>query len=377
MRCSTTRVRDVRPDGRPGARRVSGWGLRPRSWRGTNLALLAVLGLAFATGVGAVATGSARGAWITVAHGVVGVAAILLVPAKRRVVAGGSRRRAGARPADRRRRPPGATAGRWASLGLAALALGALASGFASATGAVRTVVGQTALWVHIALALLLVPLLVWHVLARPVRPRRTDLSRRTFLRAGSLAAAGVALHAGVEGVVRAVDAPGARRRFTGSHPVDPRRMPVTSWIDDPVPRIDGTAWRLEVADAAGRRLLSRDGLTASGTTTVRATLDCTSGWCATADWTGVPLARLLGVGPEHRSVRIRSSTGYDRYLPLSDLPLLLLATGVDGRPLAPGHGAPVRLVAPGRRGFWWVKWVVGVELSRRPWWAQPPFPLT
>ncbi len=394
MRCSTTRVPDpdTRVDGRHGpgpppaarwgtARRgTARWGLRPRSWRGTNLALLAVLGLAFATGVGAVATGSARGAWIAVAHGVAGVVAILLVPAKRRVAAGGWRRRADARPTDRRgggRGSPGGTAGRWASLALAVLALGALASGLASATGAVRTVAGQTALWVHIALALLLVPLLVWHVLARPVRPRRTDLSRRTLLRAGLLAATGGALYAGLEGAVQAVDAPGADRRFTGSHPVDPRRMPVTSWIDDPVPRIDGAAWRLEVADAAGRRLLSRDGLAAWGTTTVRATLDCTSGWCVTADWTGVPLVRLLGVGPEHRSVRVRSLTGYDRHLPLSDLPHLLLATGFDGRPLTPGHGAPVRLVAPGRRGFWWVKWVVEVELSRRPWWAQPPFPLT
>ena len=35
------------------------------------------------------------------------------------------------------------------------------------------------------------------------------------------------------------------------------------------------------------------------------------------------------------------------------------------------------RLVAPGRRGFWWVKWVVSVELDPTPWWRQPPFPLT
>ena len=72
----------------------------------------------------------------------------------------------------------------------------------------------------------------------------------------------------------------------------------------------------------------------------------------------------------------MRSLTGYDRYLPLSDLDHLLLAVAVGGAPLTPGHGYPARLVAPGRRGFWWVKWVAGVELSRRPWWAQPPFPL-
>ena len=335
----------------------------PRSWRATNLALLAVLGLAFATGVGAVATGSSRGAWIAVAHGVVGMTVVLLLPAKRRVAAGGLRRR---------------RSSRWASVALAVLVLGSLASGLASASGVLRVIAGQTSLWVHIALALLLVPLLAWHVVARPVRPRRTDLTRRTLVRAGLLGAVGGGLYAGVQGALRFADTPGVGRRFTGSYAVELTRVPVTSWIDDPVPQVDETGWRLGVTDAEGRRVLSSDALAALGTTTVRATLDCTSGWCVTGDWTGVPLARLLrSVGTEHRSLRIRSLTGYDRYLPLSDLDHLLLATAFEGRRLTAGHGYPARLVAPGRRGFWWVKWVVDVELSRRPWWTQPPFPLT
>lgn len=335
----------------------------PRSLRATNLALLAVLGLTFATGLGAVATGSGRGAWVVVAHGVAGIAVVLLLPRKGRVVRGGLRRR----------RP-----GRAASVALAVLALGSLAFGFASATGVLREVAGQTALWVHIALALVLVLPLAWHVVSRPVRPRRADLSRRTFVTAGLLAAVGGGLYAGVEGAQRVVGGAGAGRRFTGSYALDPASTPVTSWMDDPVPPIDAAAWRLRVTDAGGRRVLSGPELAALGAATVRATLDCTSGWCVTADWTGVPLSRLLGgIGPEHRSVRVRSLTGYDRWFPLSDLDHLLLATGFDGRVLTAGHGFPARLVAPGRRGFWWVKWVVEVELSRRPWWTQPPFPLT
>jgi DMSO/TMAO reductase YedYZ molybdopterin-dependent catalytic subunit len=110
----------------------------------------------------------------------------------------------------------------------------------------------------------------------------------------------------------------------------------------------------------------------------VRATLDCTSGWYCTQTWTGVPVARLLtDVDPGHRSVRVRSLTGYDRYLPLSDLDRLVLAVAVDGAPLTPGHGYPARLVAPGRRGFWWVKWVTAIDVTDEPWWWQPPFPLT
>jgi hypothetical protein len=337
--------------------------LRPRSWRATNLALFAVLALSYVTGVGAVATGSSRGAFVVVAHGVVGLGVVLLIPWKGRVVAGGLRRR---RPS------------RWVSIALAVLTLGSLVSGLTAAAGLLRTVAGQEPLWAHIALALLLVPLLLWHVVARPVRPRRADLSRRTLLRAGLLATAGAGLYSGLEGAVRLAGLRGGERRFTGSHAVDPARMPVTSWIDDAVPNLPAAGWRVSVTDADGQRDLSRDRLDGLGTTTVRATLDCTSGWYATADWTGVPLARLIDrIGTEHRSVRIRSATGYDRYLPLSDLTTLLLAFESDGAPLTAGHGAPARLIAPGRRGFWWVKWVVGVELSARPWWTQTPFPLT
>jgi DMSO/TMAO reductase YedYZ molybdopterin-dependent catalytic subunit len=59
----------------------------------------------------------------------------------------------------------------------------------------------------------------------------------------------------------------------------------------------------------------------------------------------------------------------------LADAPHLLLATHVAGQPLSAGHGAPLRLVAAGRRGFWWVKWVVRIEVVDAPWWLQPPFP--
>src|SRR5256885_15362226 len=47
---------------------------RDMSWRRTNVALFAALALAFATGAGAVATGSARGRWVILAHGVAAAA---------------------------------------------------------------------------------------------------------------------------------------------------------------------------------------------------------------------------------------------------------------------------------------------------------------
>jgi DMSO/TMAO reductase YedYZ molybdopterin-dependent catalytic subunit len=40
-----------------------------------------------------------------------------------------------------------------------------------------------------------------------------------------------------------------------------------------------------------------------------------------------------------------------------------LLATHVGGKALAPGHGFPLRLVAPERRGFQRVKWLEQIEV--------------
>ena len=71
-----------------------------------------------------------------------------------------------------------------------------------------------------------------------------------------------------------------------------------------------------------------------------------------------------------------RSVTGYGRRFPLDEAGDLLLATRVEGETLSAGHGFPLRLVAPGRRGYDWVKWVAELEVSRDPAWLQPPLPL-
>lgn len=335
--------------------------LRPPG-RQTNQALLVVLLFAFATGVATVAIGSPDGAWVAIGHGICGVAVVLLIPWKSRVVRGGLRR---------------ARLTRWLSLLLAALALFTLIAGLGYATGLVRSIAGMPGLWVHIAVALALVPLVVWHVWARHIRPRRTDLSRRALVRAGALAAGTVGLYAAGEAAVRGLGLPGVRRRFTGSYETAsfrPEVMPTTSWLLDAVPSIDPDRWRMTLTDGQGPRELTLAQLTAYGTQ-VRATLDCTSGWYSHQNWTGVPLGTLLHRGPGAQSVYVHSSTGYWVRLPIHDLDRLLLATQVGGAPLSADHGFPVRLVAPGRRGYWWVKWVDRIELQTTPSWWQPLFP--
>ncbi len=140
------------------------------------------------------------------------------------------------------------------------------------------------------------------------------------------------------------------------------------------MPSLDVDQWRLRLVTGVVERLVSYEEL-AAGRDVVRAVLDCTGGWYAEQEWRGLSLDRLVAGAPGN-SVEVVSVTGYRRRFPLADAPHLLLATHVAGHPLATGHGAPVRLVAPGRRGFWWVKWVERVEVDDLPWWVQPPFPL-
>jgi DMSO/TMAO reductase YedYZ molybdopterin-dependent catalytic subunit len=157
--------------------------------------------------------------------------------------------------------------------------------------------------------------------------------------------------------------------------------MPVTQWFTDTVPGTSAGAVGPDAVTvvAGGRRVRLAVADLERGDR-VRAALDCTGGWYAVQYWSGVRLDRLLAaVGadlPDGGSMDVVSRTGYRRRLPLRDAGALLLATAAAGRPLSPGHGAPVRLVAPGRRGFWWVKWVARVEVVDEPWWLQSPFPL-
>lgn len=321
--------------------------------RRTNQALFVLLLGAGATGGLMFGIGTGWNRWPTVAHGAMGVAVVALTPWKSAISQRGLRRRGLGVAAP--------------SLALALTVIVTLATGFAHRAGA-RDLGPVLVQQVHVTAAVAALVLTGWHVTARPVPVRRTDLGRRSLLRGG--------LVLGGSTVVT-VAVPHAGRRYTRSlerGSFDPRQMPVTQWLDDDVPSVDSARWRLEVAGRAWSldelRLLERDFV---------ATLDCTGGWYAHQRWSGVPLGRLLreSGARDARSIDVRSVTGYHRRFPARDRAHLYLAIGAGGEVLSPGHGAPARLVAPGRRGFWWVKWVSEIEPSDAPWWWQSPFPLT
>ncbi|MGI8695852.1 MAG: molybdopterin-dependent oxidoreductase [Mycobacteriales bacterium] len=329
-----------------------------RPGRGTNLALLCLLAAALTTGVLAYGTGTPGWATaIAIAHGAAGLAILTLVPWKSVIVRRGLRR--------------GSTGRHVVGALLGGLVLLAVAGGVGYALTGYHPVLGVTALGMHVGAGALAVPLLAAHAWGRRQRPRRLDLQRRNLLRAAGVTAGSVAAYGGVYGLARALGHPS---RPTGSVEAGsgvPAAMPVTQWFTDPVPVLDAASWSVAVA---GRSVAYAD--LAAGTDTVHGVLDCTGGWYAEQEWRGVRLDRLISPPPGARSVDVVSETGYRRRLPAGDLQRLYLVTHVAGAPLSAGHGGPVRLVAPGRRGFWWVKWVRSVQPSAEPWWAQSPFPL-
>jgi DMSO/TMAO reductase YedYZ molybdopterin-dependent catalytic subunit len=320
--------------------------------RPVNVTLMTLFVVATVSGGLAFLVGAqpASGAIVAV-HGASGLGVIVLVPAKVRIARRGLRR-------------PGSSR-KVISLTLAVLVVAVVGSGLLHAVGGFEPYLGLLPMQIHVGSALAGPGLLAAHVLnhhrRRPLL-RRTDLGRRVALRGAAVVAGAAALW---------VVAPGRERRFTGSHEIgsgDPAVMPVTNWLFDPVPAIDAGRWRLQLPG----RALDLAALAALPQTAVDAVLDCTGGWYASQEWRGVALSEL-GL-PASRSVEVVSSTGYRRRLP-ADGPLLL-ATHAAGRPLSAGHGGPARLVVPGRRGFWWVKWVVSIEVTDEPWWLQPPLPL-
>ena len=101
-------------------------------------------------------------------------------------------------------------------------------------------------------------------------------------------------------------------------------------------------------------------------------------GLLSVAEWDGVPLSRFLETLPRRPDATAVLVTGFDEpqssrtsdagaswVLPLDKVESLgaFLAVGMNGGPLTPDHGAPVRLVIPGWYGCSWIKWVNNIRL--------------
>ncbi|WP_371667649.1 sulfite oxidase [Streptomyces sp. NBC_00289] len=163
----------------------------------------------------------------------------------------------------------------------------------------------------------------------------------------------------------------------------------------------EGSPWPLTVTGRVRRPLrLEAADLRAFPRVTTRVTMECAGNgrallsprpvsqpWLVeavgTAEWTGVPLRLLLaeaGMEPDAVDVVFTGADhgvergveqDYQRSLPVrvatGGEPEVLVADEMNGAPLPPQHGSPLRLVVPGWYGMAHVKWLRTVTVTDEP----------
>lgn len=161
------------------------------------------------------------------------------------------------------------------------------------------------------------------------------------------------------------------------------------------IPLVDEQTWRLELDGLVDRPLtLTLEEFRARPARTLAVTLECAGNGRAllsprapnqpwlmeavgTAEWTGTPLAPLLeeaGLKPTgsevvftglDRGVQGDVEHAYARSLPLAEAQRdeVLLAYEINGQPLPPQHGFPLRLIIPGWYGMSHVKWLRSITV--------------
>jgi sulfane dehydrogenase subunit SoxC len=165
------------------------------------------------------------------------------------------------------------------------------------------------------------------------------------------------------------------------------------------VPATDVATWTVEVDGLVARpQSLTMDDLRARPAITLAVTMECAGNgrarlhprplsqpWLAeavgTAEWTGTPLAPILReagldesavelvfAGADH-GVQGGIEQDYERSLSVAEATRddVLLAYEVNGVPLPPQHGSPVRLLVPGWYGMTSVKWLRRITAVAQP----------
>ena len=163
------------------------------------------------------------------------------------------------------------------------------------------------------------------------------------------------------------------------------------------VPRLDPATWRLELAGSglSRPRSFSYDDILAMPSVSVIRALECAGngrsffqashgkkvpgtpwklGGIGVAEWTGVPLREVLeraGVTAGARDVMPQGADAMQIKRPMPIAKAMgadtLLVYAMNGHPLPPDHGFPVRMLVPGWVGIAHVKWVSRCEVSEGP----------
>jgi DMSO/TMAO reductase YedYZ molybdopterin-dependent catalytic subunit len=133
---------------------------------------------------------------------------------------------------------------------------------------------------------------------------------------------------------------------------------------------IDRGSYRLQVNGLVEKPLnLTYEEITGLPQASKVVELNCVEGWSFTAKWTGVKIADLFeeaGAMENATTVIFYSADGYSTSLDKDYLleNEIILAYRLNDVTLPHERGFPLQLVAEGKYGYKWAKWIVRIELS-------------
>ena len=150
--------------------------------------------------------------------------------------------------------------------------------------------------------------------------------------------------------------------------------LPVDGWryniVEDPTPTFDPAAYRLTIDGLVERPLtLTYDELRALPAVQQVSDFHCVDGWGVDdVRWAGVRLQSIIEAarpveGAEF--ITFHSLGGIYRdslTMQQAMLPDVLMAYDMEGKPLTPDHGLPLRLVMPRMFGYKGPKWLTRIE---------------
>jgi DMSO/TMAO reductase YedYZ molybdopterin-dependent catalytic subunit len=144
------------------------------------------------------------------------------------------------------------------------------------------------------------------------------------------------------------------------------------------VPEIDGKSYTLEVKGLIGKPgEFDLDTLYGMSDTELPLTVECignspNGALLSTAVWRGIPLydfLKELGIDESATGVRYQAADGYYASHTLEQIREngVLLALYMNGEPIPPLHGFPIRILNPGYYGVKQPAWVTSIEVIDRP----------
>jgi DMSO/TMAO reductase YedYZ molybdopterin-dependent catalytic subunit len=101
----------------------------------------------------------------------------------------------------------------------------------------------------------------------------------------------------------------------------------------------------------------------------------CVEGWEVWGNWKGIRIGDLLAkaaLRPEGDHITFTCADGYTTSLPISYLLRynIILAHEVNGVPLSIPDGFPLRLIAFGKYGYKWAKWITSLKVTDESEWG-------